>query len=66
MEYGSSTEPEGRYANSLHVGFNVAEFVLDFGQYYPDSPGPEFCVRIVTAPAYARAFADVLEASLGE
>jgi len=28
---------EGRYANYFKVGHNAFEFVLDFGQYYPET-----------------------------
>lgn len=46
---------EARYANSLDVGFNAAEFILEFTQSYPDEP-PVVVVRIVTSPLNARAF----------
>lgn len=48
------------YANNLTIGFNVAEFVLDFGQLYPAGEEATLAARIVTTPLYARAFAEVL------
>ena len=50
---------EGRYANYFKIGYNAFEFVIDFGQLYPEGePGDKkarFHTRIITAPVYARA-----------
>ena len=52
---------EGRYANYFAVGYNEHEFVIDFGQSYSDNDHPELCTRIVTGPAYAKAFLKTLQ-----
>jgi hypothetical protein len=55
---------EGRYANSFEVGHNAFEFVLVFGQVDPETGVARAHTRVITAPAYARAFAQTLLASL--
>ena len=39
---------EGRYANYFKVGYNAFEFVLDFGQYYPETEKAELEKELVT------------------
>ena len=60
----TSCRLEGRYANYFAVGYNEHEFVIDFGQSYSDSDNPELCTRIVTGPAYAKAFLKTLQDSI--
>jgi hypothetical protein len=55
---------QGRYANYFTVGHNVFEFVLDFGQFYPQGEAPQLHTRIVTAPSYARALLETLRESV--
>lgn len=55
---------EGRYANYFNVGHNCLEFLLDFGQFYPESDDAQMHTRIVTAPAYAKAFWGILGDSI--
>ncbi|NGZ96720.1 MAG: hypothetical protein CV089_11460 [Nitrospira sp. WS110] len=55
---------EGRYANYAQVGYNAAEFVLDFGQLHPPTDTPHFHIRIITTPVYAKAFLETLLVSL--
>jgi len=57
-------EPEGRYSNFFKVGFNSFEFLLDFGQMYGNGADEVLHTRIVTGPAYAKAFAHLLTDSL--
>lgn len=57
---------KGMYCNSLNVGFNAFEFVLDFGQRYPSPETPQLCVRIVTTPAYAQSFVEVLSKAIAD
>ena len=64
VEHG--TPIEGRYANLFHVGYNAAEFLLDFGQYFPADNGEQMHTRIITHPAYARALLGVLTESIAE
>lgn len=55
---------EGRYANYLEVGYNAFEFLLDFGQFYPEGGKPQLHTRIVTGPAYAKTFLEILQQSV--
>ncbi len=57
---------EGKYVNYFKVGHNAFEFVLDFGQSYLESEDPQIHTRIVTSPAYAKAFLDTLRESLAQ
>lgn len=57
---------EGRYANYFKIGHNPFEFVLDFGQFYPESEKVELCTRIVTSPVYAKALLETLKESIEE
>ena len=45
---------EGRYANFFQVGHTAFEFLLDFGQLYPDGADEQLHTRIVTSPSYAK------------
>lgn len=55
---------EGRYANYFKVGHNNFEFVIDFGQFYPDSKGAHLHTRIITSPIYAKALLRTLRESV--
>jgi Protein of unknown function (DUF3467) len=57
-------EPEGRYANYFKVGHNAFEFLLDFGQFYPESQRASFHTRIITSPIYAKALFEILRVSI--
>ena len=57
---------EGHYANRLHVGHNAFEFVLDFLQEYGDQIASPVRTRVVTSPAYAKAFLHALTVSIDE
>jgi hypothetical protein len=54
----------GRYANVFHVGHNAAEFLIDFGQYFPEDRGEQMHTRIITPPAYAKALLGLLAESV--
>ena len=56
--------PEGRYANGLQVGYNAFEFVFDFLQQYGDSMEAQTHTRVITSPAYAKAFLETLAMSI--
>jgi Protein of unknown function (DUF3467) len=61
----SSREPkEGRYANHFHVGHNAFEVILDFGQFYEGNDQPWMHTRIVTSPAYALSFWQLMGCAL--
>jgi hypothetical protein len=54
----------GQYANYFKVGQNAYEFVLDFGQFYPESENANFHTRIITPPVYAKALLTILQESI--
>jgi hypothetical protein len=55
---------EGRYANYFKVGHNAFEFLLDFGQFYPETEKAQLHTRIITSPIYAKALLETLRESL--
>lgn len=57
---------EGHYANYFQVGHNAFEFLLDFGQFYPESTGARFHTRIVTNPVYAKVLSETLRGSIDQ
>jgi hypothetical protein len=54
----------GKYANQFKIGHNAVEFVIDFGQYFPENEEAELCVRIITSPFYAKNFLETLQQSI--
>jgi hypothetical protein len=54
----------GHYANYCKVGYNAFEFVLDFGQYYPENGGAQFHTRIISNPVYTKALLQILGESI--
>jgi hypothetical protein len=59
-----SEEAEGRYANYFKAGHNAFEVILEFAQFYDGDARPRVHTRIITSPAYARTFLEVLKDSL--
>ncbi len=59
-----SDKLEGRYANYFKVGHNGYEFVIEFGQYYPETDQAELNMRVITSPVYAKAFLKTLKDSI--
>jgi hypothetical protein len=65
-----SKEPEpkgpllGSYANYFEVGHNAFEFLLDFGQFFPENDRARVHTRIIMSPTYAQALFRTLEESL--
>ncbi len=55
---------EGRYANYFKVGHNAFEFLLDFGQLYPEGKEVQLHTRIITSPIYAKALFETLRESI--
>jgi len=55
---------EGRYANSFQVGHNAFEFVLEFGQANLPGSSGHYHTRIITGPAYAKAFLATMRESV--
>jgi ABC-type transporter Mla subunit MlaD len=56
---------EGHYANYFEIGHNVFEFVVDFGQLYPDGQQPVMHSRVIVGPTYAKRLLEVLLKSVG-
>ena len=57
-------ELEGRYANYFKIGSNAYEFLLDFGQFYPENGDGLIHTRIVMSPVYAKALLQTLNDSI--
>jgi hypothetical protein len=55
---------EGRYTNYFKVGHNAFEFLLDFGQFYPENERAQLHTRIITSPSYAKALLETLQKSI--
>lgn len=45
---------EGQYANYVKILHNAFEFVLDFGQYYPETEEAELYTKIVVNECWIR------------
>ena len=63
-EHQETGQLEGRYANYFEVGYNAFEFLLKFGQFYPENGKPQLHTRIVTSPTYAKALLMTLRESI--
>ncbi len=55
---------EGRYANWFQIGHNAFEFLLDFGQHFPETSEMHLHTRIITSPTYAKALFELLQTSI--
>ena len=55
---------EGRYANHFAVGHNAFEFLLDFGQFFPDGGCARVHTRIIISPVYVNVFGETLRKSI--
>jgi hypothetical protein len=64
MEFHADGPLEGRYANYFKVGHNAFEFVLDFGQFYPESQQAHLHTRIIANPIYTKALLETLRGSI--
>ncbi|MGA2814081.1 MAG: DUF3467 domain-containing protein [Candidatus Acidiferrum sp.] len=57
----SGEHAEARYANYFTAGHNAFEVMLEFGQFYEGDTQPGMHTRIITTPAYAKTFLEVLQ-----
>ena len=66
MFRGEGRAPEGRYANFFKVGHTSCEFVLEFGQLFPEvgHAAPLLHTRIISSPPYVKALVDTLNQSV--
>jgi hypothetical protein len=70
MSAGKEESPparaEGHYCNYFKIGYNSAEFLMDFGQLYVEEGAALMHTRIVTTPIYAKEFSRLLASSVRE
>ena len=52
--------PLARYANYFEVGHNAYEFLIDFGQYQPESASVVLHTRLALGPTHAKMLAGML------
>jgi hypothetical protein len=56
--------PLARYVNYFEVGQNAYEFLVDFGQYQPESEGIVLHTRIALGPTHAKLLASLMSQAL--
>jgi hypothetical protein len=56
----SGRAPLARYSNYFEVGHNPYEFLIDFGQYQPESATVVLHTRIALGPTLAKVLHDML------
>jgi hypothetical protein len=54
----------GRYTNYFEIRYTASEFLLDFGEHYPETEPPNRHTRIVTGPESAQVLRDLLAEAL--
>jgi len=62
----NSTPLEARYANYFEVGHNAYEFLVDFGQYRPNTECVQMQTRIVTGPVFAKLLSSLLSKAVAQ
>ena len=55
---------DGRYTNYFKVGHNAFEFLLDFGQFFPENMNAHVHTRIITSPKCAKFLLESLRESV--
>jgi len=58
--------PLARYANYFEVGHNAFEFLVDFGQFQPDTGYVAVHTRLALGPTHAKLLAGMLEAAVAQ
>jgi uncharacterized protein DUF3467 len=58
--------PLARYANYFALGHNAFEFMVDFGQFRPESKDVVLHTRIAFGPTYAKLFAGMLARAIAD
>ncbi len=56
--------PLARYSNYFEVGHNAYEFLLDFGQYQPETAGVILHTRMAVGPTHAKLLAAALASAV--
>lgn len=59
-----SRAPAARYVNYFEVGHSEQEFLVDLGQYHPETASARLHTRIVTAPLYAKLLSRMLTSAI--
>ena len=54
----------GRYSNLFKAGFNAFEFLFEYGHEFAGANDALMHTRIITAPAYAKAFCQLLNTAI--
>ena len=62
MNHEDAGETRELYSNHFRIGFNVAEFLVDFGRNFDGDE--RFYQRIITAPVHARELSRLLGEAL--
>jgi len=61
----STTLPlRGRYTNYFEIRYTASEFLLDFGEHYPETEPPYRHTRVVTSSESAQMLCDLLTEAL--
>lgn len=55
--------PRELYSNYFRIGFNAAEFLLDFGRRFEDTEA-RLLERVIVGPAHAKELSRLLESSV--
>ena len=55
---------DGRYTNYFKVGHNAFEFLLDFGQFFPENMHAQVHTRIIASPKCAKFLLESLQESI--
>jgi hypothetical protein len=58
--------PLARYANYFEVGHNPFEFLIDFGQYQPESASVVLHTRLALGPTHAKMLAGILGGAIAQ
>lgn len=66
VPFRNAADKEGRYSNYFKIGHNTVEFLIDFGQYYPEGEPVRMHTRIITSPVYAKALLDTLQSAVAQ
>ena len=56
--------PLARYANYFEVGHNAYEFLLDYGQYQPETSSVVLHTRVALGPTHAKMLATMLNSAV--
>jgi hypothetical protein len=57
---------EGRYANYFEIRFTETEFLIDFGQYYVETPQPIQKWRVIVTPEAAHTLSRMLTEAIAK